>query len=258
MSTPADTTYSTTNNMETQNNDPSEIETMFGLWVEQVLKDDANKVVDSLKRLWDILLQETVMDETEAKDSLTLLGVHRTLLAVMSKWKHDANIQHFACRCLAVLLVENEVAMTDLALSGGMESICAALERFPESENVQAAGIWAMQNLLCGGNATTQPHHHAIDEATKRFVVEVDGLALVVKAMEEFPANAFILGCSSWLFHNLYDAHDEYYMYCQGFVQQGVAEAVQTALQNHAHDDGVKEAATVCLEKIFATNKKQV
>ena len=99
-------------------------------------------------------------------------------------------------------------------------------------------------NIICGHRSDTMDVGLSMAD---RFVNELDGIAIVVKAMTKFPKDTKIQLGGCGLFQNL--AQNKSYIY--SMMQEGAVAAVGSSLTSHPHDPNIKKAAGAFMKRVF-------
>lgn len=210
------------------------------LLVEEILSDSDKLVEDAIDRL-----ARRCRKSDEIRDEAYRAGGHAIIVMVMRRWRDNELIQAGGCRCITNMTCQFPDAKRSFAMIGGVESAIVAMQTYPDSQQVQGYGCGALMNILCGHTDETADVSLAM---AHKFVNELDGIAIVVRAMQAFPDDTKIQLGGCGLFQNL--AQNKSFIY--SMMQEGAVAAVGSSLAAHPSDPNIKKAAGSFMKKVFA------
>lgn len=175
-------------------------------------------------------------------------GGHVLVVLTMRKWSYEEAIQEYALSCLVAMTYRSNDACTSVARSGGIETIIAALKRFPNSSEVQGHGITAILNTF---SVLDQPQERSLEfirPLSVRFVEEYRGLELVEKARTLNQDDEHLVICLCGLLDNLACNKELQSL----LIKKGAVTVVGGVLQRHYDHEKVRSYALSFL-KIIAS-----
>jgi len=172
-------------------------------------------------------------------------GGHTVLVVTMTKWVANESIQTSSCRCIQNMTCTNAHAKESFAIVGGLEAVVTAMRSFPTSQRVQRSGCGAVMNLLSGHE---DEGSHILTNMATRFVNDYDGIALVVKAMQEFPEEVKIQLWGNGLFQNL-ATHPEFRL---PLMKSGAITATGGSLELYSDHELIRQYASKFLKVMFS------
>jgi hypothetical protein len=201
---------------------------MRDLW-----KEDAVEVEEALDQLADLCSIVGGSEEEAKKNSEQFFdsGAHSVLLKTLERFPDNMGIQKQGCRAIADATYGSGHSRQSAGSIGMVEAMVKALNAFPQSHNLQANVIGAINNLLitCRENA-------------ERFV-NAKGIEAVVATMTNFPADAYLqLWCCTIL-----DLCAELLKNQDQLIELDAVTVVGRALKTHTDDEEVKTVARKAL-----------
>ncbi|CAB9497071.1 armadillo repeat containing 6 [Seminavis robusta] len=210
------------------------------LLLEEVLSTNAKVAEDAIDRL-----ARRCRKSAEIREEAFRAGGHAIVIMVMRQWRDNEAIQAGGCRCITNMTCQFPDAKKSFAMIGGVESTLVAMKNYPNSLQVQGYGCGSLMNILCGHTDEGADSSMAM---SRRFVNDLNGIAVVVEAMKQFPQDSKIQLGGCGLFQNL--AQEKSFVY--NMMQAGAVAAVGASLETHPGDPNIKKAAGSFMKKVFA------
>ena len=185
------------------------------------------------------------------------------IVIAMKIWYNQEAIQTVGCCCVYYLACDKN-NRTVLAKAAGLETVVQAMEAFPHSNGIQFAGCGAISKLLVGpdqrvlmatGAAKVRAYQPlAVKQATRQFVQDLDGVAVMICAMTKFPEYGGLQSLCCETLDLLASEED----FLDVLVTDHVAAAVSAANEQHGSDETCtvnQHAARFMLKKYVCMNE---
>lgn len=183
--------------------------------------DDSPSAAVALQKLGSLLKNKHNVETSYA------LGAHVTLSVIMRKYPKDPEIQRWGCFCFSSMVRTKYKPTIAIAKSGGIEALVNAMRLLPDSYSIQTNGLLALENLISDLKRQNNRSAEA-GKVTLRFVYELDGLQLIVQAMDRFPKETYLQSICCELCMLLVDKCKS-----RALKNAGVVMAVANAGENH-------------------------
>ena len=147
------------------------IEALPTLLLDDMQRKTSKDVAAALKVLKGSLSDSNDTNEAYAEEAC-LLGAPSIVILVMKRWAHKLSIQRYGCDCIKMLLCHKRIPIIK---AQGMQVVLAAMEEFPDSNELQQRASAALFNFFA--NFTSRP-----DKETERltpFVTDLGGLVVL-------------------------------------------------------------------------------
>ena len=217
------------------------------LLFQDLQSDNPNNVLKAAQEL-DTMLWDDGSCPNKFQTEFLALGGHALVIAAMQKWPTQVLIQSHLCRCFAGMIMtynrgkksssgeSTDALVSSLLLMGVLDQITiGAVKQFPDFSSIQLDAMHALIQM-CGGSTV------AYQDAAKRFVRELDGVALVTKAMRAFSGDEEIQEQGCRLLNTLcITGEQEEVTAIKGMALTVVASSVQAypdnaSIEKDAHD----------------------
>ncbi|CAB9511481.1 expressed unknown protein [Seminavis robusta] len=214
-------------------------------------KDRPESVVEALKRISDLFL---VQDDNNKHDPAIknwekthYLGPISFVVVTMNKWSTNHDVQLWSCGALCNLLSvkKSSTAMLSMAKSGGVEAVIGAMKTFPQSDDLQMDACMALGNTFF--NVTKR--HKIVQDCAARFVEELEGVALMLGVMKQFPDDEELLNNCCWLFDSLATCFPQHHGM---FIDAGVVEVVASVQKRYSGNETLKQATKEFMSTMFS------
>lgn len=214
-----------------------EVEEIPNLLMIEMQKEEAEDVINGMKDLADLLRPENKHCRSNIQEAASC-GAPSVLVLVMRKWHANEIIQTVGCCCI-FYLSSNVGSRIAVAKAGGLETIVGAMTTFPISQGIQFAGCGAIMKALAAvGNKGADSL--ALRKATRRFVHNLDGVSLMLRAMIQFRRLPGFQSICLEALDNL-ASEEEFY---DVMMKSNVVKAVASTLELHGEDETCHEHAT--------------
>jgi hypothetical protein len=199
--------------------------------------NDARIVAKSLTQLANVFLASPEL-RREAYET----GAPGIFVIVMKKWLSNDSIQREACRCLQNIVLQFPEAVKSFAKVGAVESVMSALYNFPNSLDIQKNALGALNNFFA-----IKQEKKLMATTAMRFVRELGGVELLVRAMKDFPEDCKIQKRCCGILYSQCMLCD-----CKATIRElGVVGTVAAAIQMHRGDSGVQIVASAFLNAML-------
>ena len=213
-----------------------EFDEIAGIVLDDLQKNDSDSVAAGLDKLFTLLQSRGKKNQRKAYH----LGAHSIIATVMRRWPIIEDIQACGCQCLGMLAFYKTVPVVK---SGGVEAVVYAMKAFPISESVQSGGCCTLMNTLSGCDSKSQ----AVKRVTYRFVKEMDGIPLILKALERFLDEDDVRQCGLGVFHNI--SLDK--VLTEAMAKAGVLNTAVGILARYPEDEHVQEYTANIMTSMF-------
>ena len=206
--------------------------------IEDLQKTDSALVAAGLEKLLTLLGKKNGARKYQKR--AYSLGAHTIVSLVMKRWPSIETIQASGCQCLGYLAYYKTLPAVRC---GCVEAIVYAMKAYPNSPLVQSGGCCVLMNTISG----CETKHIVIKRVTYRFVKEMDGIPLVLKALEKFSDDEDVRQCGLGVFVNL--SLDS--LLQDPLKKAGVLMAALGVLNKYPDDELVKEFNKNIVSNIF-------
>ena len=193
-------------------------------------KNAVSEVSAALDELFDLITEED--DGHKNRTKACKLGAHSFVVATMQKWTTFEEVQAAGCLCLGMLAYHKTLPVVKC---GGVEAAIYAMKVFPQSRRVQSGACTTLLNTLHGCESKPK----AVRRVTYRFVKEIDGVSLVLKALQTFPDEEDVRQCVLRLYRNI--LVDK--LLRDAVVKAGILPTVADTLKKYLEDEDVQNHA---------------
>ncbi|CAB9515652.1 expressed unknown protein [Seminavis robusta] len=223
----------------------------------ELQKDKEEDIVAALKQLFDLFSPKDKKDKNDPAlknwEKTKHLGPPSFVVVNMRKWAPNHYIQLWSCRVLSVLMVcsknscSNNSCIAEMATveSGGVEAVLNAMKSFPQSEVVIQRACCALRNTFL--SLIKRPK--VVKDCAARFVEELEGVAVMLQTIKEFPEDTSILEHCCLVFKNLAASFKQHHGM---FIDAGVVEAVASVQKKHSDNEELKEATKKFMSAMFS------
>lgn len=216
------------------------------LVIEDAHSNDPAIVCQALKQLADSMKGPNMTSATKSRQEAYETGGLTTTVAIMKKWLHEEAVQLQGCRLIANMMsATKEELMTYIGIFskiGGAEVILSAFRTYPESLELQRAGMAAFFNVL------SHPEKDDAKKVARRFVNDLGGIQLVLRTMRSYPTDPKVQKTACLLLSNLCSASAEFQ---SGLRQSGAISAVGNAIDYHREDEEIQKWGFAFLKKVI-------
>ena len=204
-----------------------ELDEFAELLFEDLQQTESSLVAAGLEKLL-ALLQDGNRAKKKAKKAYSL-GAHSIIGLVMKKWPADEAIQSSGCRCMMYLSFYNPLSAVRC---GSVEAVVFAMKAYPNCQTIQSGGCCVLVNTLSGCETKTQ----AVRRVSYRFVKEMDGVAVILKAMGKFIEDEDVRQGGLGVFYNL--SLDK--LLIESLTKAGVPMTAVSVLARYPDDEDVQ------------------
>ena len=214
-----------------------ELDEFAELLFDDLQKTESSLVAAGLNKLL-TLLEDGNRAKKNAKKAYSL-GAHSIVGLVMKKWPAVEAIQSSGCRCMAYLAYHKPLSVVRC---GGVEATVFAMKAYPNCQPIQSGGCCVLVNTLgCDKKA------RAVGRVTYRFVKEMVGVPLILKAVGQFIDDDDVRQCGLGVFYHL--SLDK--LLRESLTKAGVPIATVGALARYPDDEDVQEYSKHILANAF-------
>ena len=206
-------------------------------------KNTAVEVAHAMQKLYTLIYkshEKSRENNSEAKS----LGAHTIVLLAMTKWKDSMHVQSLGAAVLSHLFWRaSDDTRVVIIKSGGVRTLTNAIKRFPNEPRVIVNGYGTLHNFFsreCADQTT-------VDAATRHFVNDLGGIALVVQAMKAFPANDRVQRNSCLVLGVLLNTDE----FRNSMVEAGVLLSLGAAFTHQTNSEQTKKYAGRCMKKLI-------
>jgi len=184
-------------------------------------------------------LPEPIFPEFDEIASILMVDLHKNAVSEVSAALDelfdlitDEEVQAAGCLCLGMLAYHKTLPVVKC---GGVEAAIYAMKVFPQSRRVQSGACTTLLNTLHGCESKPK----AVRRVTYRFVKEIDGVSLVLKALQTFPDEEDVRQCVLRLYRNI--LVDK--LLRDAVVKAGILPTVADTLKKYPEDEDVQNHA---------------
>jgi hypothetical protein len=168
-----------------------------------------------------------------------------TAVAIMKKWLPEEAVQLEGCRMIANMMAEGDEAINYIGIFskiGGPEAILSAFRTYPESLELQCAGMAAFSNVL------SYPENGDAKKVARRFVNDLGGIQLVVRTMRSHSTDPKVQKTACLLRSNLCSVSEEFN---PALRQSGAISAVGNAIDCHREYEDIQNWGFAFLKMVI-------
>lgn len=174
--------------------DFSNLDVIPKLLTQDLLSDDRRTVKIALTQLADLCILPSPTQASTNRRNVFAYGGHLLIVQVLKKWYQSAGIQRQGCRALqnaGSAGIESADFCDACVKVGAVETVLSAMANFEAVQDVQRCAIGALLNLSLRSEANT-----------RRLVIALDGIRLIVSAMKKFPLSRDLNEWGAWTMDN--------------------------------------------------------
>lgn len=210
-------------------------------------QEDGLKAAVFMEELRDLVVGDSPQCNKN-RESLKSLGGHGLIIAALQKHFDTQGFQMPALEVIGWLVnYQDKSTGQALARSGALEAVADTMMRYAKSEAVRECACLAIHSILW---ATTQNEKNGASYAHgRRFVLDLDGISMILDTMRHFPRSANVnfhaIQCLMRFLDYGSDAKEA--------LRKGRAVSLVAAtIDNHPNETALQKAAQLFMSDFFA------